>query len=62
METRLWWASLQQHELYHYLFSLYPEFHLEDEGHQWFDRSKWPQDPKGQKMTPNAFLSPLKHM
>jgi len=44
VETRLWWASLQQHELYHYLFSLYPEFHLEDEGHQWFDRSKWPED------------------
>ena len=44
METRLWWASLQQHELYHYLFSLYPEFHLEDEAHQWFDHSKWPQD------------------
>lgn len=47
MDTRLWWASLQQHELYHYLFSLYPEFHLEDEGHQWFDRSKWPQDFQG---------------
>ena len=47
METRLWWANLQQHELYHYLFSLYPEFHLEDEGHQWFDRSKWPQDFQG---------------
>ena len=44
VETRLWWATLQQHELYHYLFSLYPEFHLEDEAHQWFDRSKWPQD------------------
>ena len=44
VETRLWWASLQQHELYHFLFSLYPEFHLEDEGHQWFDRNKWPAD------------------
>jgi len=47
VETRLWWASLQQHELYHYLFRLYPEFHLEDEGHQWFDHSKWPEDFEG---------------
>merc|ERR1712080_796245 len=47
VETRLWWATLQQHELFHFLFSLYPEFHLEDEGHQWFDHSKWPADFQG---------------
>ena len=44
VETRLWWATLQQHELYHYLFSVYPEFGLEKTGHMWFDRNKWPAD------------------
>ena len=47
VETRTWWPELQQQKLFHYLFWLYPDLNLEDEGHQWFDRSKWPEDFQG---------------
>jgi hypothetical protein len=36
-----------QHEFFHHLFREYPEFLLEAEGHQWFDRTKWPPDFEG---------------
>jgi hypothetical protein len=37
-----------QHEFYHHLYRTYPEFGLEDESHQWFDLSTWPEDFVGQ--------------
>lgn len=34
-----------QHEFFHHLFSIYPEFKLETaSGHDWFNRSFWPSD------------------
>ena len=44
-EERLaFFSQVMQHEFFHELFWLYPEFKLEDRGHQWFDRSAWPGD------------------
>jgi hypothetical protein len=36
-----------QHEFFHDFFQLYPQFKLEQRGHQWFDRSSWPADFEG---------------
>ncbi len=36
-----------QHEFFHHLFGLYPQFGLEKKSHQWFDRSTWPKDFQG---------------
>ena len=47
-EYDLYLSQWMQHEFYHFVFGLYPEFELEKEGHQWFDRSKWPADFTGQ--------------
>ncbi|HLK65107.1 MAG TPA: SgcJ/EcaC family oxidoreductase [Bryobacteraceae bacterium] len=44
------WAYLPQwfqHEFFHYLFRIYPEFRLEQTDHQWFDRRAWPGDFEG---------------
>jgi hypothetical protein len=37
-----------QHEFMHHLFRSWPEFGLEDQGHQWFNRSTWPDDFEGE--------------
>lgn len=33
-----------QHEFFHYLFRIYPDFELEKRDHQWFDLAAWPKD------------------
>jgi len=49
VERRLWWARWTMHEMFHYLLGiLYKNEGLEDEYHQWFDTTKWPQDFVGQ--------------
>jgi hypothetical protein len=43
-ERVAFFSQVMQHEFFHELFWLYPEFQLEARGHQWFDRSTWPGD------------------
>ena len=33
-----------QHEIFHHFYSVWSGFGLEDQSHQWFDRSTWPAD------------------
>jgi hypothetical protein len=48
-ERRAYLPQWLQHEFFHYLFKTYPEYKLEGaKGHEWFDRSTWPQDFAGQ--------------
>ncbi len=46
-ERRAYQPQWFQHEFMHHLFRTWPELGLEDEGHQWFDRSTWPDDFEG---------------
>jgi hypothetical protein len=46
-ERRAYLPQWMQHEFFHYLFRIYPEFQLERSDHQWFDRSKWLADFEG---------------
>lgn len=46
-ERRLYMPQWFQHEFMHNLFRIFPEFGLEESGHQWFDRSTWPGDFEG---------------
>ena len=43
-EYDLYFSQWLQHEFYHFVFALYPEFELEKKDHQWFDLSTWPAD------------------
>jgi len=43
-ERRAYLPQWLQHEFFHHLFRIYPEFNLEAQGHQWFDRGTWPKD------------------
>ncbi len=47
LERRLYLPQFMQHEFFHYLFAMYPEFGLEAESHQWHQRSAWPSDFQG---------------
>lgn len=47
IERRTYFPQWLMHELFHFLFALYPEFELEVESHQWFDRTTWPGDFSG---------------
>jgi hypothetical protein len=47
IERRAYLPQWLQHEFMHHLFRIYPEFRLEDTGHQWFDRKTWPADFEG---------------
>ena len=47
-ERRVYLPQWVQHEFFHHLFRTWPEFGLEDEGHQWFDRGTWPDDFVGE--------------
>ncbi|MGB0372145.1 MAG: hypothetical protein ACPGN3_12495 [Opitutales bacterium] len=47
IERRAYQPQWFQHEFMHHLYRIYPEFELEKEGHQWFDRKKWPEDFEG---------------
>lgn len=44
VQRRVYLPQWLQHEFFHHLYRTYPEFELEAEGHQWFDRSTWPGD------------------
>jgi hypothetical protein len=47
-EERLaFFSAVMQHEFFHELYWLYPEFKLEDSSHQWFNRALWPRDFEG---------------
>ncbi|HLJ51450.1 MAG TPA: hypothetical protein VKU01_35835 [Bryobacteraceae bacterium] len=48
-ERRAYLPQWMQHEFFHQLFRIYPEFQLERSDHQWFDRSKWPADFEGRQ-------------
>jgi len=47
LERRAYLPQWLQHEFFHHLFRIYPEFGLEKTSHQWFDRSTWPKDFQG---------------
>lgn len=47
IEREVYLPQWLQHEFYHHLFRIYPEFELEEIAHQWFDRSTWPTDFAG---------------
>ncbi len=44
IERRAYLPQWYQHEFYHHLFRIYPEFALEVNGHDWFNRNFWPDD------------------
>ncbi|MBL8861608.1 MAG: hypothetical protein JNK02_06305 [Planctomycetes bacterium] len=46
-ERRAYLPQWLQHEFFHHLFGAYPQFGLEAESHQWFDRQSWPEDFAG---------------
>ncbi len=47
-EERLaFFSDVMQHEFFHHLYWIYPEFKLEERSHQWFDRASWPGDFEG---------------
>ncbi|RME05412.1 MAG: hypothetical protein D6816_08940 [Bacteroidetes bacterium] len=48
VERRAYLPQWLQHEFFHHLFSRYPELNLEPNGHDWFNRSFWPADFKGE--------------
>jgi hypothetical protein len=54
VERRAYLPQWLQHEFFHHLFRIYPEFGLEKTGHAWFDRKTWPADFVG-KMEPDYY-------
>jgi hypothetical protein len=58
LERRIYLPQWFQHEFFHHLFRTYTEFGLEEEGHQWFDPGKWPEDFVG-SMEPDYFHEAL---
>ena len=48
MERRIYLPQWLQHEFYHHLYRIYPEFSLEVNGHDWFNPAFWPDDFNGQ--------------
>ncbi len=46
-ERVAFFSAVMQHEFFHQVFWLYPQFQLEASGHQWFDRADWPADFAG---------------
>jgi hypothetical protein len=47
IERRAYLPQWYQHEFYHHLYRIYPEFELEVNGHDWFNRNFWPNDFEG---------------
>ena len=47
VERRIYLPQWLQHEFYHHLYRIYPEFSLEVNGHDWFNLSFWPDDFEG---------------
>jgi len=48
IERRIYLPQWLQHEFFHHLYRIYPEFSLEVNGHDWFNQSFWPNDFNGQ--------------
>lgn len=48
IERRIYLPQWLQHEFYHHLYRIYPEFSLEVNGHDWFNLAFWPNDFDGQ--------------
>lgn len=48
IERRIYLPQWFQHEFFHHLYRIYPELGLEVQGHDWFNRSFWPANFKGQ--------------
>lgn len=44
IERSVYLPQWLQHEFFHHLYQRWPEFGLENQPHQWFDRSTWPGD------------------
>jgi hypothetical protein len=44
MTRRAWGPEWLQHEFFHHLFNIFPEYGLENSSHQWFSSSNWPAD------------------
>ncbi len=44
LERKAYLPQWLQHEFFHHLYRIYPEFGLEVTSHQWFDPSTWPSD------------------
>ena len=59
VERRAYFPQWLQHELFHFLFGLYPEFGLEAESHQWFDLATWPEDFEG-RYEPDYYAEALR--
>ncbi len=47
VELRAYHPQWFQHEFMHHLFRAWPQFELEINGHDWFDRATWPEDFEG---------------
>ncbi len=47
IERRAYLPQWYQHEFFHHLYRIYPEFSLEVNGHDWFNRNSWPDDFTG---------------
>ena len=47
IELKAYQPQYFQHEFMHYFYAIWSEFELEKTSHQWFDRSKWPNDFEG---------------
>ncbi|MCC7495697.1 MAG: hypothetical protein IT204_25325 [Fimbriimonadaceae bacterium] len=58
VERRAYLPQWLQHEFFHHLFRIYPEFGLEDQSHQWFDRRTWPADFVG-RFEPDYYYEAL---
>lgn len=58
VELRMYHPSWLQHEFMHHLFSLYPEFGLENTAHQWFYPVNWPSDFVGNN-EPDYYIEAL---
>lgn len=44
IELRMYQPMWFQHEFMHHVFGTWPQFGLEAQSHQWFDRGTWPED------------------
>ncbi|WP_144394247.1 DUF5011 domain-containing protein [Pleionea sediminis] len=47
VERRVYHPQWFQHEFMHHIYRTWPEFQLEIEGHDWFNRAFWPDDFEG---------------
>lgn len=59
LERRAYLPQWLQHEFFHHLYRIYPEFRLESaNGHDWFNRRTWPADFVGE-LEPDYYCESL---